>query len=414
MAEFRYDAKTPAGKTVSGVVTAQNENDAVGELRRQNLIVVSLSATGAKKAGGGGVKLFSAGRGTPRVKVRNQELVVFTRQLATMIAAGIPLLECLEILSEQSEDQGFSVVLQTVADDVRSGTDLSEALRRHPGCFTRIYVNMVKAGEASGQLDEILVRLAEYQEASEKLRGEIRAAMTYPVVSLALIFLITAGLMIFIIPKFKAIFESLQIELPFITRALLAISNFMRGQWYIWLPGLAASIIIFLAWKRTDSGERTWDRFLLSMPVFGQLFRKVAISRFARTFSTLIQSGVPILGALEIVASTAGNRVVEEAVLSAVDSVRQGETLGKPLAESKVFPPMVTRMISIGEKSGALESLLEKIAEFYDQQVSSAVESLTSLIEPIMIAVMGAVVGGIVLAVFLPIFEIQKKVMGGR
>ncbi len=347
----------------------------------------------------------------PKVKVKSQELVIFTRQLATMIAAGIPLLECLEILAEQSDDQGFRVILVQVADDVRAGGDLSESMRKHPGCFARIYVNMIKAGEASGQLDEILVRLAEYQESTEKLKGEIKAAMTYPVVSLAMIGMITIFLLVFIIPKFKEIFSSLSIELPFITRALLGISDYMKNYWYVWLFSMAGMVMFFFWWKKTDSGEKLYDKFKLTMPVFGPLFRKVAISRFARTFATLIQSGVPILGALEIVASTAGNRVIEDAVMSAVDSVRQGDTLGEPLARSQVFPPMVTRMISIGEKSGALESLLEKIAEFYDQQVSQAVESLTSLIEPLMIGVMGSIVGGIVLAVFLPIFEIQKKVM---
>ena len=413
MAEFRYDAKTPSGQKVSGTLTAQNESEAVGELRRQNLVVVSMTETGAKRAtaGGGGVRLFGGGRGAPKVKVKSQELVVFTRQLATMIAAGIPLLECLEILGEQSEDQGFRMVLTQVCDDVRSGQDLSESMRKHPGCFVRIYVNMIKAGEASGQLDEILVRLAEYQEASEKLRGEIRAAMTYPVVSLGMILLITVFLLVFIIPKFKEIFGSLNIELPFITRALLGVSSAMKSYWFVWLGATFGLVAFFMWWKKTDSGERIYDRFKLTMPVFGPLFKKVAISRFARTFATLIQSGVPILGALEIVASTAGNRIIEDAVMGAVDSVRQGETLGKPLEDSKVFPPMVTRMIMIGEKSGALESLLEKISEFYDQQVSSSVESLTSLIEPLMIGIMGAVVGGIVLAVFLPIFEIQKKVM---
>ncbi|MCZ6601662.1 MAG: type II secretion system F family protein [Planctomycetota bacterium] len=411
MAEFRYDAKTSSGQKVSGTLVAQNEADAVGELRRQNLVVVSMTEPGATRAPpGGGIRFFSGGAG-PKVKVKSQELVIFTRQLATMIAAGIPLLECLEILAEQSDDQGFRVILVQVADDVRAGGDLSESMRKHPGCFVRIYVNMIKAGEASGQLDEILVRLAEYQESTEKLKGEIKAAMTYPVVSLAMIGMITIFLLVFIIPKFKEIFTSLSIELPFITRALLGISDYMKNYWYVWLFSMAGMFVFFLWWKKTDSGEKLYDKFKLSMPVFGPLFRKVAIARFARTFATLIQSGVPILGALEIVASTAGNRVIEDAVMSAVDSVRQGDTLGEPLARSQVFPPMVTRMISIGEKSGALESLLEKIAEFYDQQVSQSVESLTSLIEPLMIGVMGSIVGGIVLAVFLPIFEIQKKVM---
>jgi type IV pilus assembly protein PilC len=273
---------------------------------------------------------------------------------------------------------------------------------------------MVKAGETAGQLDVILTRLADYQEATIKLIREIKAAMTYPIISLALIFGITGFLLVGIIPKFAEIFESLGVELPMITLVLLALSAFLvQYFWYITV-GLVLSFVLIRSYTRyTAMGRWQMDFLKLKMPIFGSLFQKVALSRFSRTFSTLIRSGVPILGALEIVAATSGNLIVEEAIEASMSSVKQGEPLAEPLAQYWVFPPMVTRMIAIGERSGALESLLEKISEFYDQQVSATVESLTSLIEPIMIGIMGFVVGSIVLAVFLPIFKLQSKLAGG-
>ncbi len=415
MAEYVYTARNAAGKQVTGTVVAQNESDALGELRRQNLVVVSLAEKTARKGLTWNVDIFGTGTGRKRrVRVRLQEMIVFTRQLATMLSAGIPLLECLEILAEQAEDPGFRGVIQQLVDDVRSGSDFSEALRKHPRVFTSIYVNMVKAGEASGQLDEILVRLAEYQEATAALRARIRAAMTYPVVSLVLIFGITIFLLVYIIPKFKDIFEGMNIELPKPTKLLLAVSTWMNENVLVWVLGIALVFVAIHLYGRTPGGRLHLDWLKLRAPIFGPLFKKVAISRFSRTFATLIQSGVPILAALEIVASTAGNKVIEDAVLEASASVRQGDTLANPLSKSGVFPAMVCRMIAIGEKSGALESLLEKISEFYDQQVSSTVEQLTSLIEPIMIGIMGVIVGGMVLAIFLPIFELTKQVGGAR
>ena len=348
------------------------------------------------------------GGANPKPRIKSQDMVVFTRQMATMLAAGIPLMECLEILQEQAEDRGFQLALGEVVSDVRSGSDLSEALRKHPKLFTRIYVNMVKAGEASGQLEEILDRLAEYAEAAEHLKSEIKSAMMYPVVSMVMICGITLFLLVGIVPRFSKIFKALKVPLPAITKALLLTSDTMRKYWYAWFGGIVAIVVFAIMYFKTEKGARHKDILMVKMPVFGELFKKVAISRFARTFSTLIQSGVPILGALEIVANTAGNKLIEEAVLDASESVRQGETLAKPLARNKIFPPMVTRMISIGEKSGALETLLEKISEFYDQQISATVKSLTSLIEPLMIATMGIIVGTIVLAMFLPIFKIQE------
>ncbi|MGE0708040.1 MAG: type II secretion system F family protein [Planctomycetota bacterium] len=357
------------------------------------------------------LQAFLSGQVTAKnASVKLNEMVIFTRQLATMIGAGIPLLECLEILAEQMENPGFKAVLEEVVLEVRGGTDLSTAMGRHPRVFEDIYVNMVRAGEVSGQIDEILVRLAEYQEASAKLRSQIVSAMTYPVISLVMIFGIVFFLLLVIVPKFKEIFDSMGVQLPLITKLLLATSDFLLSNWFIWMPGAVGAAFAIKAWSKSSVGKRFFHWMFLFMPVFGPLFKKVAISRFARTFSTLISSGVPILGALEIVAATSGNVHIEELVMEASESVRQGDTLASPLAlKPKLFPPMVTRMIAIGEKSGALEALLMKISEFYDQQVEAAVEQLTSLIEPMMIGVMGFIVGGMVLAIFLPIFELQKS-----
>jgi type IV pilus assembly protein PilC len=419
MPKFTYVARDAAGKRVSQTVEGASKDEVLNNLRKENLQVLSVSEAGAgggapapgkkddKKAGGGGFFSMQLGGGNAAPRVTGEMLVIFTRQFATMIGAGIPVLECLNILQEQAEDPGFNRALGQIVEDVRGGSDLSQALGKHPKCFERIYVNMIKAGEASGQLDTILQRLAEYLESTEKLKREIKGAMTYPVISLTMIVGITVFLLVFIIPKFQDIFKSLRVDLPLPTRIVLGISKMMTNysiQCAIIIVGL---VLIIQWWRSTDSGGYTWDRMMLKLPVFGDLLQKVALSRFAKTFATLLRSGVPILGALEIVSSTAGNRVVEEAVNNARESIRQGENLAKPLGESIVFPPMVVRMIAIGEKSGALEQLLEKISEFYDQQVESTVESLTSLIEPMMIGFMGLMVGGIVLSVFLPIFKIQ-------
>jgi len=353
---------------------------------------------------------FISGKVTSKsAKVKLNEKVIFTRQLSTMIAAGIPLLECLEILAEQMDNPGFKAALEEIVMMVRGGTDLSTALGEYPNCFEDIYVNMIRAGEVSGQIDEILERLAEFLEASAKLRSQITSAMTYPVISLLMIGGIAGFLLMFIVPKFKEIFDNMGVKLPLITQLLMSLSTGMVTYFYIWIPAAIGIVVGTKAWAKTPPGRSFFDWFFLAVPVFGPLFRKVAISRFSRTFATLISSGVPILGALEIVASTSGNMHIEAAVLAAAENVRQGETLATPLAEvPQYFPPMVTRMIAIGEKSGALEALLMKISEFYDQQTEAAVEQLTSLIEPIMICVMGFIVGGMVLAIFLPIFEMQK------
>lgn len=399
MASFKFSAKDATGKTVTGVLDAPSQQDAVAAVRRKTLQPIDVRPATSTKAA-------PSTRG--RKSAKKGELEIFTRQIATMIGAGIPLLEALEILTEQAESPGFKRAIRAVIEEIRGGSDLSAALGLAPKIFTQIYRSMVRAGEASGQLNEILLRLAEYLEATAKLKREIKAAMTYPVISLCMVFGITAFLMLVIVPKFKEIFDSLGVELPGITRTVMNTAMFLKNNVLLCAGGMAGFFVSVIAFKRSKTGKKFFDRLVLKVPVFGPLFRKVALSRFSRTFSTLIKSGVPIVGALEIVAETSGNTVIEVAVGRAVESVKGGDTLSEPLSHEKVFPPMVVRMIGIGERSGALEQLLSKISEFYDQQVEAEVKSLTSLIEPLLIGVMGFLVGGIVMAVFLPILKLQE------
>jgi len=377
------------------------------------MTVAALKASAPAKAAPRKAPRKSGLFGPPRARVKTKDIAVLTRQLSTMISSGIPLLESLEILHEQASDPGFRLVLDKVIERVRSGSDFSTALSEHTRLFSKIYVNMIRAGESSGQLDVILQRLADYMESVEELKREIKSAMTYPVISLVLILTITVGLVVGVVPQFKQIFEQLGLStLPAPTQVLMTVSNALTAHFGVVLGAAALVVVAFALYIRTGPGRRHWHWFLLHVPVFGPLFRKVAISRFSRTFATLIQSGVPMLGALDIVAATAGNVLLEAAVLKAKEAVTRGETLGDPLTATRMFPPMVTRMISIGEKTGALEKLLMKIAEFYDQEVRAMVKALTSLIEPLMISAMGLIVGFIVLAIFLPIIYMQRIVSG--
>jgi len=412
---FKFEARDATGRTVRGTLSAGSQNEVVADLRRRNLTPIDIS-----KGGG----LFSRRKSPPssggsrrqaakKAAARKGELEVFTRQLSTMLSAGIPMLEALEILADQAESPGFAFCLDRVVDDIRSGSDLSRALESHKKVFSNIYVSMVRAGEVSGQLDIILTRLAEYLEAAAHLRAEIKSAMTYPVISLVLVFGIASFLMIGIVPSFKPVFESLEVELPQLTVVIMDAAFFMRDYWYLIFGAMAAALVGLKVFVQTDRGAYLRDAVVLKVPVFGVLFKKVALSRFARTFATLTRSGVPILGAMEIVSDTSGNRVISGVVDRARDSVRNGDSLSAPFMQAPVFPPMVVKMMAIGERSGSLDALLEKIAEFYDQQVESDVKGLTAMIEPIMIAVMGVIVGCIVLAVFLPIFKLQEKLAGG-
>ena len=411
MNQFKYAAKGPTGQTVEGTISAGTKAEAVAELRKQNLVVMRLdqaSATGKKRS------LGEIRFGKVKVKAKKGELVIFTRQLATMVGAGLSLLESLEVLGHQAESPGMKLCCEGLVASVRGGSDLSAAMSEAPLIFNHLYVSMVKAGEISGQMDIILNRLADYEEASQELTREIKSAMTYPVISMVLVCGITAFLMIGVVPTFKSVFESLDADLPAITQFVLDVSDFMRGNVAMIAMGSVGAFIGLKAIKKTDQGALLWDRMMLKLPVFGSLFSKVCLARFSRTFATLIRSGVPIMSTLDIVANTSGNRVISKVVLASRESVRNGNLLSEPLSSEPVFPPMVVRMIAIGERTGALETLLEKIAEFYDSQVKAQVKALTSLIEPLLISFMGVIVGGVVLAIFAPILDMVGKLSGGQ
>jgi type IV pilus assembly protein PilC len=400
---FKFVAKDSSGGKIEEEIEAPNVNAARQMLKRMGVTV--LSVTEAKK---GLFSSLTSGKKKPRASAT--DLVLFTRQFSTMVEAGLPVVEILDILVEQTDDPGFKAAVSDIRMAVRGGSDLSTAMAKYPKVFSTLYINLIRAGEASGDLDVILKRLASFLEKNATLKRKIIGAMMYPSVSLLLILLITVGLMVFIVPQFQDIFSKLGAELPLPTRIVVAISDAMLHNWYFLIGGLIGLILLFILSQKTAKGRYVFDKVRIKAPIFGVLFQKVAISRFSRTFSTMLKSGVPMLGSLEIVAGTAGNAVVSEAVLASREAVRHGETLASPLSGCPVFPPMVVRMISVGERTGALEALLEKVADFYDEQVDAAVESLTSVIEPVMIGVMGVLVGGIVIALFLPILELQNQI----
>jgi len=405
MSTWTYKAKDKRGKTVTGTLTAPERGDAVSELQKKDLVVIHLAEG---KGAGGKKKAKAASKAKPRAN--RTELVIFTRQLSTMVGAGISLLEAIDVLKEQAERPGMRATCDRIAAELRGGADLSAAMSTCPKVFNDLYISMVAAGEVSGQMDTVLDRLADYQEANDELVREVKSAMTYPVISLCLVLGITAFLMLFIVPSFASIFEDMDVELPALTAFVLGTSDWMRANVGTMVLGMTAIFSAVVAFKKTDKGKRVFDVLKLKLPVFGPLLKKVSLARFSRTFGTLIKSGVPILGTLDIVADTSGNSVIADSVRASRESVKAGDLLSEPLSQSKVFPPMVVRMIAIGERSGALEALLEKIAEFYDREVKAQIKALTSLIEPILISIMGVIVGGVVMSVFLPILDIVGNI----
>ncbi len=409
MPSFRYTAKDPKGQAVSAVLESADEKTLVEGLRKQGLVVISVSAEKTKKGSPDSAQkglTKSAGRGRGGIKL--SELVLFTRQLATMIESGIPLVQCLDILSEQVENKQFKEIVGKIKDQVSAGSSFNEALANHPKAFSTLYVNMVKAGESSGALDDIMERLAGYLEKTDSLLRKVRSAMVYPLVVSVMAIAITLVLMLNVVPTFKSIFADFGGELPLPTRILIGISDLLIHTFVVWFAGALIAVFLIRKYLKTPKGRAVFDAFKLKMPVFGSIFRKVAVSKFTRTLATLIRSGVPILSALEIVAKTSGNTVIEEAVGKVRVSIREGETITDPLSKSGVFPPMVVRMISVGEQTGELEKMLTKIADFYDDQVDAAVSGLTSIIEPLVIAFLGVFIGGTVICMFLPIFKLSQ------
>jgi type IV pilus assembly protein PilC len=399
MSTYQYVAKDKSGYSVTGVLDAASETEAADVLHQKELIIVSVTA--AKKAAAKKVK---------DRKVKLEDLVIFSRQLATMIDAGIPLVNSLGVLCEQTENHGLKNVVSKVRQDIEAGMSFCDALAKHPNIFSDLFINMVRAGEASGMLNEVLDRLAAYLEKSAALVRKIRSSLVYPAVVVTMAFLITAVLLLKVVPTFKQIFDTLGGKLPLPTTVLIMVSDIFRKQFLFALGVFIVVGIIFKRYINTPKGRYRFDRSKLKFPVLGQLFRKLAVAKFSRTFSTLVKSGVTVLNALEIVSKTSGNKVVEEAVLNCSKSVRDGEPISKPLSKSGVFPPMVCRMISVGEQTGQLEKMLSKIADFYDEQVDAAASALTSMIEPLVIAFLGIIIGGIVIALFLPVFKITELI----
>ncbi len=404
MAMFVWKGRTLAGEAQAGEIEGSRQDEVLDLLRKKRILVTSLRP----KTGGFALPKFGGG-----VSVSTKELAIFTRQFATMISAGLPLVQCLDILAKQSSKPSFGRVITDVTREVEAGATLSDALGKHKSVFDDLFRNMVAAGEAGGVLDEILLRLATYIEKADALKRKVQSAMVYPAVVLTVAMGATAFMLIFIIPTFAKMFTDFGGELPLPTKIVLGASHFLTGWWWLMiLAGFGASIGM-QRYYTTENGHRQIDAMMIKMPVLGDVLLKGAVARFTRTLGTLISSGVPILAGLEITARTAGNKVIAEAIMSARASIREGETVSAPLKASGVFPPMVTQMIAVGEQTGALDEMLTKIAVFYEAEVDTAVDTLTSIIEPIMIVVMGGIVGGMVVAMYLPMFKLISVVAGG-
>ncbi len=405
MATFAYSGRTRAGQTVSGERVAESVDAAVAALRREQILVTQINPVKEAKAAGP-AKVKSK-------RVNSKNLAVFTRQFSVMIDAGLPLVQCLEILGTQEEDKSFASVILATRGDVESGMLLADAMKRHPKTFDPLFTNMIAAGEAGGILDTILKRLATYIEKAVKLKGQVKSAMIYPVAVIVIAGLVVGVILWKVIPTFASLFAGLGATLPLPTRVVIALSNGLVQFMPFIIAGMVGFVFGFRAFYASPSGRRMVDATVLKMPVLGSLLRKIAVARFCRTLATLLASGVSILEALDITAKTAGNAVVEQALYATRKSIEGGDTIAAPLKETNVFPPMVVQMIGVGEATGALDTMLQKIADFYEEEVDVAVAGLLTLLEPIMIAFLGGVVGGIVIAMYMPIFDLISKLTGG-
>ncbi len=400
MPNFVWKGKTRTGALQEGVLLADSRDAALAVLRRQNIQVTNLREKGKE------VRLL------PRLPqgIDSKRVAVFTRQFSVMLDAGLPLVQCLEILGEQEENRRFREIINQVRSDVEQGSSLADAMRKHPVAFNNLYTNMIAAGEAGGILDIILQRLSTYIEKAVKLNAQVKSALVYPVTVIVIAVLVVIVILWKVIPVFASLFAGLGGELPFLTRVVVGASNFL-GRYFIFVAiGVVALVYAVRAWHKTPSGARIIDAGLLRIPAIGMLLRKIAVARFCRTLSTLTSSGVPILDGLEITAKTAGNAIIEDAVMAVRKNVEEGKTISGPLAETKVFPAMVVHMINVGEQTDALDQMLSKIADFYEEEVDMAVANLMKLIEPLMILFLGTVIGTIVAAMYLPMYAILQKI----
>ena len=396
MPTFTYTARAANGDLKTATMEAATRDDVVAQLRRQRMNVVKVDENKAVKKASGGIKM--------------RDIVIFTRQFSTMINAGLPLVQALDILAKQSENKVLQEVTRAVVFDVESGHTVADALGKHPKAFNDLYVNMVAAGEAGGILDTILMRLATFMEKNDALVRKVKGAMIYPGVIMSVAAIAITVLLLFVIPVFETMFGSVGVALPLPTRIVIGMSRFLKGYWWAIGGGIAGGSYMLKNYYKTSAGQLNIDKFMLKLPVLGDVLRKSAVSRFTRTLGTLISSGVSILDGLEITAKTAGNRVIQDAIMASRASIAGGDTISAPLQKSAVFPPMVISMIAVGEQTGGLDEMLSKIADFYDEEVDAAVGNLLSMLEPIMIVFLGVVVGGMVVAMYLPIFDMINAV----
>ncbi len=399
MPQFEWTGRKRTGETITGAMTADNKDGVVAALRRQQIVAVKIKEKGKELA----LPKIGGGVGT-------KDLAIFTRQFSVMIDAGLPVVQCLEILGAQQQNKVFQRVLFDVREDVEAGSALNEAFKKHPKVFDNLYCNLVAAGEAGGILDTILQRLSIYIEKAVKLKAAVRSAMIYPVVVVTVAILVVVVIMWKVIPTFASLFAGVGAKLPVPTQIVIAISNFL-GRWgWLCILLIIGIAIAFRMYYKTENGRYLIDKIMLKSPIFGIVLRKIAVARFCRTLATLVSSGVPILEGLDITARTSGNAIVEEAILKTRKSVEEGKTLTEPLAASGVFPGMVTQMISVGESTGALDAMLSKIADFYEDEVDEAVANLMSLLEPVIIVFLGVTIGGIVVAMYLPLFTLIQQI----
>jgi type IV pilus assembly protein PilC len=405
MPKFSWEGKNRAGKVQKGDMEAPNEAAVNAQLRRSGIVPSMV------KERGKGMD-FEIKLSFMQPKVTTKDLVVFTRQFATMIDAGLPLVQCLDILSRQQENKTFQKMLLAVKESVESGSTFADALKKHPKAFDSLYVNLVAAGEVGGILDTILNRLAAYIEKAQKLKKQVKSAMTYPMTIIGIAFVVITVILVFVIPAFEAMFADFGSSLPLPTQIVVNLSNFIQDYIILIIGSIFVFIFLFKKVYSTEKGRIILDDLSLKLPVFGLLIRKVAVAKFTRTLGTMISSGVPILDGLEIVAKTAGNKTVEKAIYKVKQSISEGKTIAEPLTQSGVFPPMVCQMIAVGEQAGALDTMLNKIADFYDDEVDDAVSNLTAMMEPLLMLFLGVTVGGLVVAMYLPIFKLAGAAGG--
>jgi type IV pilus assembly protein PilC len=401
MPTFAYEGRTADGQTKKGKIDAVDVNAARNQLKRQNINPTSVSE--AK----GGIELSFM-----KQKVTTRDLVIFTRQFATMIDSGLPLVQCLDIQSKQAENETFRGELSVIKDSVESGSTFADALKRFPGTFDELYQNMIAAGEVGGILDTILNRLAVYLEKAETLKRQIKGALMYPVITIVVAGAVVAVLLLFVVPSFEEMFADMGAGLPALTQMVIDMSKWMQANW--WIVGISIFTFVWSlkTFYKTEKGNVILDGIMLKLPVFGDLLTKVAVARFCRTLGTMLSAGVSILEALDICGRTSGNKVIEGAIGKVRQGISEGRNISEPLAEAKVFPDMVVQMISVGEATGALDVMLNKVADFYEDEVDQAVEAMTSLLEPLIMVFLGIVIGGLVIAMYLPIFTMASNVGG--